>query len=382
MNNNKGFVMVICLLLIAAVLILSIIASQSITSDLKMAGTDRYMKQAFTIAENGLQEARARLSPVSTAVIPDINPASTIWEAYIGELSKCQAMGYQTGNSNHFRYDTVSDPNYSVKITHKVNGSGQVLRLADTNADGKYEENTATGEPIYVITSFGRNKGAIKSVRVEAARTLPVTTVSTLYTKQNLVIKGNSTYISGNEGAQKGPGVISKGSITQNGTPTLIGDPPIVQNSPIDIDVGSMIDANKSKANYSINNPGTITGANWGTPSAGATPQTPLTCNADNVVYLNGNAKLAGGSMGCGMLMVDGNLEINGGFKWYGPILVRGSISFTGGGEKNVTGGILSGGTGSVDDIGGNVVILHSNTALDQVIEHMPLTVLRWMEVF
>ncbi len=143
-----------------------------------------------------------------------------------------------------------------------------------------------------------------------------------------------------------------------------------------------MIDANRKSATYAYNSPGTMTGMNWGTPSAGATPQSPLACATDNVVYINGTVKLAGGTMGCGMLMVDGNLEINGGFQWYGPILTRGSLSFTGGGQKNVTGGILAGGTGSVDDIGGNAVILHSNSALHQVIGKMPLTVLRWAEVF
>jgi Tfp pilus assembly protein PilX len=380
--NQKGFAMVVCLLLIGAIMILGVIAAQSITSDLKLAGTDRYMKQAFSIAESGIEEARARLSAASTAPIPDGYPTSTAWEAYIGELSKCQALGYQTGNSNHFRYDSISGLNYAVKIIHKVNGSGQVVRWADTNSDGKYEENTATGDPVYVITAIGRTRGAAKSVRIEAVKTPPITSVSTLYAKENLVVKGSSTYVSGNEGAQTGPGIVSKGTISENGSPTIVGNPPTVQNSPIEIDVGAMIDANKQKANYTYNNPGTMTGANWGTPTEGATSQTPLTCGADNVVYINGNAKLAGGSKGCGLMMVDGNLEVNGGFQWYGPILVRGSISFTGGGEKNVTGGILAGGTGSVDDIGGNAVILHSNSAMTQVIGKMPLSVLRWQEMF
>jgi hypothetical protein len=380
--NEKGFALVTCMLLIAAVLILSAIASLSITSDLKVAGTDRYMKQAFSIAESGTEEARARLSPVSTAPIPDGIPTSTTWEAYIGTPIRCQQMGYDSSNGSHLLYNSVSGLNYTVKITHKVNATGQVLRWSDTNEDGKYEENTTKGEPIYVITSIGRNSGAAKSVRIEAARIPPITSISALYTKSNLVIKGSSTYISGNEGTETGPGVISKGSITENGGPTVLGDPPTVSNSPNDIDVGYMIDANKAKANYSLNSTGTMTGMNWGTPTAGATSQSPLTCAADNVVYINGNVKLSGGTMGCGMLMVDGNLEINGGFQWYGPILVRGSLSYTGGGEKNVTGGILAGGTGSVDDIGGNAVILHSNSALHQVTGKMPLTVLRWVEVF
>jgi hypothetical protein len=234
-----------------------------------------------------------------------------------------------------------------------------------------------------VITSIGRNSGAAKSVRIEAARTPPITSISALYTKSNLVIKGSSTYISGNEmGGANGPGVISKGSITENGSPTIEGQPKTEPNSTKDIDVGAMIDANRAKAGYSYNSPGTMTGMNWGTPAAGATSRSPLACGADNVVYISGNVKLAGGTMGCGILMVDGNLEINGGFQWFGPILVRGSLSYTGGGQKNVTGGILAGGTGSVDDIGGNAVVLHSNSALHQVIGKMPLTVLRWVEVF
>jgi type II secretory pathway pseudopilin PulG len=380
--NEKGFALITCLLLIAMVLILSAIASQSITSDLKVAGTDRSMKQAFSIAESGSEEARARMSPVSTALIPDGNPAGTAWEAYIGTASRCQQMGYDSSNSNHFRYDSVSGLNYAVKITHKVNAAGQLLRWGDTNEDGKYEENITTGAPIYVITSIGRNSGAAKSVRIEAARTPPITTISALYTKNNLVLKGNSTYISGNEGTETGPGVISKGTISTSGSPTILGTPPTEPNCTKDIDVGAMIDANRARANFSYNSTGTMTGMNWGTPTAGATPQLPLACGADNVVYINGNVKLAGGTMGCGMLMVDGNLELNGGFQWYGPILIRGSLSFTGGGEKNVTGGILAGGTGSVDDIGGNAVILHSNSALNQVIGKMPLTVLRWSEVF
>ncbi len=80
--NERGFALVTCMLLIAMVLILSAIASQSITSDLKVAGTDRSMKQAFSIAESGTEEARARMSPVSTALITDGIPSST----HVGDL--------------------------------------------------------------------------------------------------------------------------------------------------------------------------------------------------------------------------------------------------------------------------------------------------------
>src|SRR5512134_402197 len=140
--NERGFAFVTCLLLIAIVLILSAIASQSITSDLKVAGTDRSMKQAFSIAESGTAEAKTRMSPVSTALITDGSPTSTTWEAYIGTPSRCQQMGYDSSNGNHFLYASVSGLNYTVKIAHKVNATGQVLRWGDANEDGKYEEST------------------------------------------------------------------------------------------------------------------------------------------------------------------------------------------------------------------------------------------------
>ena len=249
------------MLLIAAVLILSAIAAQSITSDLKVAGTDRYMKQAFSIAESGTEEARARLSPVSTSPISDSNPASATWEAYIGTQSRCEQMGFQSGNSNHVRFDNISGLNYTVKITHKVNATGQVLRWGDTNEDGKYEESTTTGEPIYVITSIGRNSGAAKSVRIEAAPTPPITTISALYTKDSLLIKGSSTYISGNEGTETGPGVVSKGSIATNGSPSVLGTPPTVFEQPQRHRCRGHDRRQQGRADWNLNSTGTMTPA-------------------------------------------------------------------------------------------------------------------------
>jgi hypothetical protein len=56
-------------------------------------------------------------------------------------------MGYDASNGSHVLYNSVSGLNYTVKITHKVNAAGQVLRSGDANEDGKYEESTTAGEP-------------------------------------------------------------------------------------------------------------------------------------------------------------------------------------------------------------------------------------------
>jgi hypothetical protein len=79
--------------------------------------------------------------------------------------------------------------------------------------------------------------------------------------------------------------------------------------------------------------------------------------------------------------LVDGDLNVNGGFQWYGIILVTGSVVFSGGGEKNVTGGILAGGTVSADVVGGDASIVYCSQAGNQP-NDLPLITLRWVELF
>ncbi len=111
----------------------------------------------------------------------------------------------------------------------------------------------------------------------------------------------------------------------------------------------------------------------------------PSSCSEKNVVYFNTNGtylKLAGGSSGCGLLLVDGDLNIDGGFSWYGVILVSGSVDFTGGGNKNVTGAILAGGMVQQDVVGGNANIVNCSTAIASETNNFPLIMQRWLEVF
>lgn len=81
---------------------------------------------------------------------------------------------------------------------------------------------------------------------------------------------------------------------------------------------------------------------------------------------------------GCGVLLVQGDLEIHGSFFWYGPIIVTGSITYTGGGNKNVTGSVLSGSAVTADVIGGNANLVWCSEAVKQPTDQMPLNVLNW----
>jgi hypothetical protein len=281
-----------------------------------------------------------------------------------------------------------SSIDYVVTITHKLDSSGNILRWGDTNGDGAPEENTSIGENIYVITSEGRSpSGAEKAVKIDAVKVPSITVPSALYTEANTIIQGNSTYITGMDqcsGADV-PGVLTRATVSQNGHPQIYGDPPISGGSTLNMGISTLVSQLGSNAKYSYAvNSATLTGMNWGSPVAGATPQNASSCNQRNVVYFETSStyvKLAGGSSGCGILLVNGDPNINGGFHWYGAIIVTGSVVFSGGGEKNVTGGILAGGSVSADMVGGDASIVYCSQALNQT-NYLPLITLRWLELF
>jgi Tfp pilus assembly protein PilX len=390
-EGQRGAALITGLLVTLVLTILALGAMMSTSTALNISGNSRAALEAFYIAEAGTEEGRARLQVTSPNLVPDTNPLNANWFACIGTLAECQAKGYNTSDtSNHFRYNRLSLASFNdiVIIRHKVNGAGTVLRWGDSNGDGISEENTTTGNSIYVITSQGTSSsGGVKSVKIEAVHALPINAPSALYTKENTTAQGSSTYITGMDacGSRNVPGILTTQSVNTNGHPDILGNPGTVQHSTLNINVQDLVNQYKAKADYSYNESGTHSGMHWGNPASGATQQSPLTCSEHHVVYYNTNStylQLTGQSSGCGILLVEGDLDLHGGFQWYGVILTTGSITYTGGGEKNVTGAIMAGGQSAIDLVGGNANIIYCSQAVDNQSSTLPLVTLKWAEIF
>jgi Tfp pilus assembly protein PilX len=394
-GNEKGAILIVGLLVILVLTVLSMAAMMSTGTELRIAANDRSAKEVFYTAEAGLEDARSRLQTSATAFpIYDNQPTNPSWTAFIGPEERAQAIGYQITNSNQARYDKLNSTSmdYVVAVTHKVDASNNILKWGDGNYDGIPEENTTSGTPIYIITSEGHTStGATKSVRIEAVQAPPIAAPAALYTKEVTTIQGTSTNVLGMDGCGSAnvPGIISMAMVSQNGNPMVTGFPqPIFDKDflGLHLNIENPIDKFKKEANYPYNvTSATYTGYHWGNPTPGSTQQCATSCSEHNVVYFDTNntyVKLAGGTSGCGMLLVKGDLEVHGGFQWYGIILVTGSITFTGGGGKNVTGAILAGGTGAVDLVGGDANIVYCSEAIKHQTDYMPLVTLRWAEIF
>lgn len=398
--NEKGMVLVTVLLLIAALIIVGTTAVTQTSTDLKISKNYKTGTEALYAAEAGVEEARARLRIYATSPISDTHPTSDQWRAYIGTDVKAQGKGYDSGNTMHVKVSSLqSDLDYVVTIRHQTDASGNILYWGDSDSDGASERNTSTGQNIYLVTSYGSSLGSTKMITAEVARVPPITVPGSLYVEDNTTINGNSTTIVGTDacGTSDKPGIVTTGtadSITANGNPTIEGSPDGITYGSTDLDIQSMIDSIKDANDFAYTaNSVTITGTQipgpgdgWGTPAAGTTQSDPTSCNTSNIVYYDTQdtfVKFSGGTAGCGILLVEGDLEISGGFSWYGIVVATGAIRFTGGGDKNVTGAIVTGSSldAEVDTtIAGGVNIIYCSSAVNNQTQNAPLRVLSWKE--
>lgn len=384
-------VLAVALVLLTIAILFGTTAFVITNTDTKITGNYKWGAQAHYAAEAGTEEARARLRLGAALPIVDTSPTSPAWRVYIGTAANAGAKGYNP--STDIRMDSIQTAlNYTVVIRHQTNSTGNILYWGDDDGDGVNTRNTTTGENIYVVTSYGSTASANKIVEIECTNVPSMGTGAPLYAEAPMTIQGNSTNIIGTGGGSCGGPVtavrttMGTGSITLKGNPTVVGagpSPSIDYNS-TNLDVQSMVEALKGFANYNYTvNSATNTGMNWGTPTLGATLQDPSSCGVQNIVYYDTGGtyiKLAGGSHGCGILLVDGDLNVNGDFSWYGIIIATGSISFLGGGNKNITGEMIAGGSTNADLMGGNANIVYCDQAINDQTQYRAMLLLSWKE--
>ena len=396
LRDEKGMILVVSLMLISVLLLLGTTAVMTSTTDMKISANYKTGIQASYVAEAGIEEARARMgadflpATGATGQIVDSSPTSTTWSVSIGGAGPYTSI--------------QSALVYTVSIVHQKNAANQILYWGDVNGDGLYERTTSptsiTGlanKNIYLVTSNGVAANANKTIEVEMAKLPPITVPGALYVNASTSIIGNAN-INGNDqcgtdATTNVPGVVSSlapGTVDKSNNSTVTGtggSPSITYNHPV-LSVRTMIDSQKQAANYTYNVvSATHTGMSWGTPTLPSDLSQPSSCSVQNIVYYNTHngsnytdIKLAGGTTGCGILLVDGDLDINGGFSWYGVILVSGSVKYTGGGSKNVTGGVIAGGSVIADVVGGNSNIVYCSSAVNSQTENKPFSRLSWKE--
>jgi len=397
LSNEKGFVLPLGLMFLAIIAILGTAAVIITTTDLKIGTNYKLSEQAFYAAEAGIEEARARFcgSADDLIRIDDGHPTNTGWEAFIGSDIKSQGVGWIYGNPLHIKVNSLqSELDYVVEIVHQTDASGNILYLGDPDGNGVSELNITTGENIYLVTSYGASGSSIKIIELEMSRLPPITVPAALYVEAPTKIQG-ATNITGIDscGTDDKPGIATTKPDTEPiqiaGTPDItgtVGTDPDVLYGGTNMDVQSVVDSFKSEADFAyIVDSDTHTGMNWGTPTPNPSGDLsdPSSCGESNIVYYDTQGtdiKLTGGTSGCGILLVDGDLRMDGNFSWYGSVIATGSVIFIGGGDKNITGALIAGGSVDADIIGGNSNIVYCSSAIDAATENRDFLILSWKE--
>jgi len=401
LGQQNGVVLVVGLLVIAALLALGSIAMITTTTELKMNVFFRSENTVLHVAEAGIEDAKVRLRAGVADGIVDGHQTQSGWTAYIGSVIKSQGKGYNSSNTLHVRVNRLQENlDYVVTIVHQTDGAGNILYWGDSNGDGIDERTTATGSMmrnIYKVTSEGTYAGVHRTLIAEMARVPPINVPAALYVNAATTVQGSSTNIIGTDGCGGSDlaGIVTtqgSGSITLNGGPSITGaggTTPNITYGGTGINVQSLIDRYKGSADFTYTvNAATHTatsvpgpGDGWGTPTLGATSQLPSSCSAHNIVYYNTGGtdiQLSGGATGCGLLLIEGDLLLHGDFSWNGLVVASGSITFTGGGDKNVTGAMLAGGSADADLVGGNANIVYCSSAVQNLTESLPMKILSW----
>jgi Tfp pilus assembly protein PilX len=402
MKNSHGMALVVGLLLVAILVILGGAVFMMTTTDIKIGGHYKTSKKAFYAAEAGIEEARERLRTSSANPITDAHPTQVQWRAYIGSSARAQGKGYDSGNAMHVRVNSIqTELDYTVSIRHQTNSAGNILYWGDANRDGVNERSTTSGagmNNIYLVTSDGIAEGASRTIVAEVTRMPPVNVPGALTVNAPATIQGSSTNVIGTDacGSSDLPGIVTSqavSTVTQNGSPTIAGTggSPSIVHTDTPINVRTLIDSFKGSTTHSYSVSGAThtagttpgPGDGWGTPTAGATQTSPSSCGTRSIVHYNTNnsyVTLSGGVGGCGILMIDGDVYLHGNFSWYGVVLATGSVIFTGGGNKNLTGALLSGGSTDADVVGGNANIIYCSSAVNNQTDNLPLRVLSWKD--
>jgi len=351
MRNEKGFILVLSMLMVLMLTVVGLAAMDSSIFEINLAGNQLLSKQAFYNAESGLDLWKYDLAKGNTV---DNSPTDVSWtleKTYTDNGIKAVATG------SH--------------VTEVVSGVTQVKKI--------------NGKPVYRVISHGYSQESHRITEAVFAFNPNLEPPSALYTHTDPLINSAKAEVSGLDicGSDSKPGIITTQSLITIKNGTVEGFPANTEtNSSLNINIPQFVDSIKNYATASYTG-GTMSNGSWGETTSD-TPVMPKDPNLPpQVVYFDGNTKLTT-SGGTGILLVKGDLELSGGFSWYGIVVATGSLKFTGNGGMNITGGVMSGSDATIDDtiINGGVKINMCSSVKD-FLKNIPGSKrLSWREVF
>jgi len=383
--DERGMALVLALMVILVLTVIGAALMANVNTETKIAGYKIRDTQSLTVAEAGVQEATLRIR--NGDIFDDANPLSVhlIYNAAAGSIPVSGAdttslPTLQPANA-YLPYSSAGKNPNVLSIKYKTR-AGQILRYDDTASP---RINTATGNPIWVINSTGRNNGAYRSIYAEVTRSrINVLARSAVTARVAIAFKGNIKICGHDHRADTPvqtappacdtgigawwattahttclPGAWSMNGITALGSPTLQGEPSATKSFQTGFYSGPWDALGMPQAEF------------W--PWVGNRYSSePASLNG--IYYLDNDAVIQNksgdfsfnGGDGEGFLYVDGDLRLNGGFTYRGLIYAEGDVFING--NVWLLGGLVVNGKTTVKIANGSAIILYSGEAIQQKI--------------
>jgi Tfp pilus assembly protein PilX len=358
-KKQRGIALITALLMLVVLSVLGIIAVNITNVGARITGNTRTSRQAFYMAEAGIEQARellrSRIAGGST-VTAQLN----LVKGADGQLvdSNNVANFSSTDDAPFINTTTIGNGNFKIYLTNDNEPSGGVTSLTDTN-------NQVT------LTSFGAGPDNSRAIIQTTVLRVPIPNLPGAITMPG----PNVVFHAGNSNASEANGysypAIAVNSSTSR-TSAIDGIPENRRDNYQGLGYdGSTNPKTPSVVNMTFPDPwGNLTQlqtlyqnlkgmADFNSPSS---PGFTLGNQTDpKLVVIDGDYTVPGGTLGAGILLVTGNLVFNGNIDYYGMILVvgKGSLTRNGAGNGNISGGVfvanIAGPDGNINTTGDNV---------------------------
>jgi Tfp pilus assembly protein PilX len=382
LRDERGVALVMALLVLLVVSLLSVTLMLSVNVESKVSSLSTRQSQALNIAEAGVSEA---VSLIKTGDIPTNN--NPLQEAYIFNtvlgtvpvLGANQiALATRQPAGEWLPYTTAAMAESTLTVRYKTDAARTVIYRYDPSLSQPVQ--TASGYPIFVVTSTGRKGGTFRRVVTEVIqKPVNFNAKGALVANQGIDFSGNSDICGYNHtfntpagtkgrppcdtyetmGTGNQPAAWSTGSITSSGSSNQDGWPSAVQPGQTGFYAGPWDALSLSQADF----------FSWIGAPYSSEPQNPK-----GVYYLDNNAvsqdatgsfKYNGGT-GEGLLYVDGDLAINGNFVFKGLVYIEGDLNING--TCWILGSVIVKGKSKIKIANGDCTILYSEEAVTQTI--------------
>lgn len=399
-SPERGIALVMALLVLLVASMLAAVLVMNLQVDSKITSHGLRQSHAFNNAQAGVAEMMAQIRALNAQNDPsNPNLVSKVFLVPVGSVPAVGAntIGLPTGQpaGQWLTYSTPTDGADVLTATYKPNAAGTAILRYDPALSPPI--NDATGYPIFVITSTGRDGGDRRRIVTEVIQK-PVRALVNAAISAEVGIKfsGNSNICGYNHdmntpAGTQGAGTTGPCAASHVGS----GDLPAGWSENNISQAGSSNPAGPGTPPWSEYQTGFYDGP-WDVLQMGqaeffswiGAPVATVPASPNGVYYIDddGTAQnqsasihLNGGS-GEGMLYIDGDLHINGNFVYKGLVYVEGDFAING--TCWILGGIIVKGISDIKVANGTCDVLYSKDAIEQNISRYggQFVTLSWLE--